>query len=236
VRVVIAVLLLSSIASAAPQTFVSGATRTHVIELFTSEGCSSCPPADAWLSGLRDDPRLWHDVIPIAWHVDYWDRLGWKDRFASKAGTQREYAYGAKWKEPSVYTPCVVIDGLEARMRAFPAPSSALAGALRATCDGRQVQVQFEPVATGDFDVHAVRLALGVISKVGAGENGGRTLRHDFIASGAMATARLTHGAASLDLPSAIEDGAEQHALAVWITRHGELAPIQAVGGLLANQ
>src|SRR5205809_201633 len=75
----IALLSTALTSRVAGQTFESGPARVHVIELFTSQGCSSCPPAEAWLSKLKNEPRLWKDFMPIAFHVDYWDRLGWRD-------------------------------------------------------------------------------------------------------------------------------------------------------------
>ena len=66
--------------------FRSGPQPVWLLELFTSEGCSSCPPAEKWLGALREDPRLWHEFVPVAWHVDYWDRLGWRDRFSAIVG------------------------------------------------------------------------------------------------------------------------------------------------------
>src|SRR5947207_14709116 len=80
-------------AQAADRAFESGPQRVHLIELFTSQGCSSCPPAEAWLSKLKTEPRLWKDFVPLAFHVDYWDRLGWRDPFASKEWTARRYQY-----------------------------------------------------------------------------------------------------------------------------------------------
>jgi len=65
-----------------PKTFESGDTQNSLIELFTSEGCSSCPPADAWISQLKESPDLWKKIVPVAFHVDYWNNLGWRDRFA----------------------------------------------------------------------------------------------------------------------------------------------------------
>src|SRR6476659_2802738 len=78
-----------------------------VVELYTSEGCNSCPPADRWLSKLKADPA----VVALAFHVDYWDRLGWKDRFASAAFTQRQAAQQATNGARFSYTPQVVVDG-----------------------------------------------------------------------------------------------------------------------------
>ena len=68
-----------------------------MLELFTSQGCSSCPPADAWLSGLVQRSGLWREVIPLAFHVDYWDRIGWKDRFANPGYSERQRDYWLGW-------------------------------------------------------------------------------------------------------------------------------------------
>jgi hypothetical protein len=67
-----------------PKTFESGDTQSSLIELFTSEGCSSCPPAEKWLSALKSSSDLWKKAVPVAFHVDYWDHLGWRDRFAKQ--------------------------------------------------------------------------------------------------------------------------------------------------------
>jgi len=89
----------------------SGAIVPHVVELYTSEGCSSCPPADRWLAGLRDRP----DVVPLAFHVDYWDRLGWVDRHASPLWTRRQHEVVARAGARAVYTPQVLLDGRDYR-------------------------------------------------------------------------------------------------------------------------
>ena len=70
--------------------FASGENAASVIELFTSEGCSSCPPADAWMSQLKNNGELWKGIVPAVFHVDYWDGLGWPDRFAKAEFTQRQ--------------------------------------------------------------------------------------------------------------------------------------------------
>ena len=95
--------------------FGSGPQQTALIELYTSEGCSSCPPAEAWLSRLKDNPGLWKQFVPIAFHVDYWDRLGWRDRFSSQRWTERQRRYASLWESESVYTPAVVVNGREQR-------------------------------------------------------------------------------------------------------------------------
>ena len=85
----------------------SGPTIAPVVELYTSEGCNSCPPADRWLSALKSRP----DVVGLAFHVDYWDRLGWKDRFASAEFTRRQSEQQSVNGARFSYTPQVVVDG-----------------------------------------------------------------------------------------------------------------------------
>src|SRR5689334_11142529 len=76
--------------NAAPASFQSFETQTPLLELFTSEGCSSCPPAEKWLTGLKPSSGLWKDFVPVAFHVDYWDYLGWRDPWSSKTFTDRQ--------------------------------------------------------------------------------------------------------------------------------------------------
>jgi hypothetical protein len=96
-------------------TFESGETQTSLIELFTSEGCSSCPPAEKWLSAFNSNPDLWKKVVPVAFHVDYWNHLGWCDRFSKPEFTLRQQQYAAGWGGDSVYTPGFVVNGREWR-------------------------------------------------------------------------------------------------------------------------
>jgi len=226
--------ILAVSAAAGPLSFSSGENRTHLIELFSSEGCSSCPPAEAWLGGLRDAPGLWRDFVPVAFHVVYWDRLGWRDRFASKLFTDRQYAYSRQWKSESVYTPGFVLDGAEWRQPSgqYPLSSSAeKTGVLSVEyADDGQCRVRFD--RPGEYEVHAALLGGGIISQVKAGENEGRTLHHEFVALG-MKSARVAAGTAELSLPRTAGEGGAPRALAVWVTHRGELAPLQATGGWL---
>jgi len=219
---------------AAPLRFSSGATRAHLIELYSSEGCSSCPPAEKWLGDLRDEPGLWRDFVPVAFHVAYWDQLGWRDRFASQEFTARQYAYANQWGSNSVYTPGLVLDGAEWRStfgRHLPSPSTEKTGVLSVEyADGGVCRVDF--TAAGDYEVHTAVLGGGITSAVRAGENEGRTLRHDFVAL-AVVHAPLKAGMVELKLPMPAVAGVTRHALAVWVTRRGELTPLQATGGWL---
>src|SRR5438552_742490 len=160
---------------AARITFQSEERQTSLIELYTSEGCSSCPPAEAWLSRLKENKQLWRDFVPVAFHVDYWDRLGWRDRFASKEWTMRQQVFADRWKAGSVYTPGFVLDGSESSP-AVPSNSQENVGTLRLKSDGDEVRLSFEPAkadASG-YEVYLVTLGFGLATNVKAGENSGR--------------------------------------------------------------
>ncbi len=231
-------------AAAAEQRFASGTARVTLVELYTSEGCSSCPPAERWLGELRGAPGLWRDFVPVAWHVDYWNRLGWPDRFSTKDITARQYALAAAWGSGSVYTPCFVRDGAEWRTgRSVPRrnvggkPAGELVVVLDASGRGR---VEFTPGsgAGGALSAQVAVVGGGFVSKVTAGENRGETLEQEFVVL-AVAESRMEPGVsggtfrAEFELPKPkITDGARR-ALAVWVTRRGELAPLQATGGWL---
>jgi hypothetical protein len=94
---------------------VSSPQQTAVVELYTSEGCSSCPAADQWLEALIEVPKEELDVLALAFHVDYWDYLGWQDRFGSPKHTSRQRQLGTNNHQGSIYTPEFFVDGTEAR-------------------------------------------------------------------------------------------------------------------------
>lgn len=153
----------------------------QVVELYTSEGCDSCPPADRWLSSLhgRDD------VIAAAFHVDYWDRLGWRDRFASARFTQRQAQAQAHSGVNFSYTPQVLVGGRDwRRWPALPAAAPA-AARVRLTLqrEGDRVQWQAQPLDGGSTALALWWAVLedGHLSEVKAGENAGATLRHDHV-------------------------------------------------------
>jgi hypothetical protein len=216
--------------------FESKPTRTHLIELFTSEGCSSCPPAEAWLSNLKNEPRLWQDFVPLAFHVTYWDHLGWRDPFASDKWTERQGVYSAHWKSESVYTPAFVLDGVVWHNAAVPPAATETPGVLKITINGERVTAAFKP-ATGaarSYEIHVARLGFGLGADVTAGENSGRKLVHDFVVLG-LTNEGMKSGVKELKLPadSSKQAANSRSAIAAWVTTAGQLEPIQAVGGWL---
>jgi len=215
---------------AEPVTFESGNDQTTLLELFTSEGCSSCPPAEAWFSKLKAEPGLWKDFVPVAFHVDYWDRLGWRDPYAAKEWTARQYEYSARWKSESVYTPAFVLDGRERRERAVPTPASETSGVLKLTVGSGRITAEFNPPHLVSNDVHLQVATLGfdLSTKVTAGENSGHNLRHDFVVL-SLADKKMTDG--KLAFPFAIDPRAT--AIAAWVVVPDQPEPIQAVGGWL---
>ena len=191
---------------------VSGTATRPLVELYTSEGCSSCPPADRWLAAMFGDaaapvataPAPAHSVampasgpaIAIALHVDYWDRLGWADRFATRANTQRQYAAMRANGASFVYTPQVLLQGRDfpawrepdarAAITAAAARPPRAALALDATVAGGQVSVRAEAqvddaALRGDARLFVAYVDSGLHSDVGGGENRGHRLTHDHV-------------------------------------------------------
>ena len=173
--------------AAAPRCEVqSGPQRTPVIELFTSEGCSSCPPADQWLSSLKGTA-----VVAQAFHVGYWDYIGWVDRFATPANTERQRALGQTNHLSSIYTPQLVRDGRDwpqwrgSRPQQSGQPSAELARAaitLQQTDTADQFSARVTPAAgVAQWSAYWTVTEHGHNSRVKAGENRGEFLQHDFV-------------------------------------------------------
>jgi hypothetical protein len=168
-------------AQAATCTARSSDVPPAIVELYTSEGCSSCPPADRWLSALKGRS----DVLALAFHVNYWDRLGWPDRFASAATTERQHALQRAWGAPYVYTPQVVLNGRDLRAwsgAALPRPAtSEIAIALERDAAGVRARISAPASSSRALAGYWAVLEDGHVSRVKAGENAGETLKHDHV-------------------------------------------------------
>ncbi len=170
----------------------AGAQGTPVVvELYTSQGCSSCPPADAILQELagRDD------VIALALHVDYWDYIGWKDVFADPAHAERQRAYAAAGNRRSIYTPEMIVQGSTDIVGAKPMKlSEAIAAharipapvALNVSRQGDLLRIKAEVVGVvpGSMTVHLLRYAASKTTEIKRGENRGKTLNYNNIVEG----------------------------------------------------
>jgi hypothetical protein len=167
-------------ASVCCATFASAQSRPAVVELFTSEGCNSCPPAEAYIGELAQR----RDVLALAFHVDYWDDLGWRDRFGLPESVQRQKAYAYTLKLSSVYTPQVVIDGQHdfvgsdrsSIARALVGNRSGIAVALSVR-DGEVLVDLGAREKTAPCDVFLIAYLRTAVSPIGRGENAGRTLK-----------------------------------------------------------
>lgn len=155
-----------------------------VVELYTSEGCSSCPPADRWLSSLPDNDR----TLALGFHVNYWDHLGWQDRLATPATTQRQRQWQAALRAPYVYTPQVIVNGADERSWSrwgadrLPRPAATVVPGLRLERQGNRVRAEVAAVADGRrLSGYWAVFAGQIRHDVTRGENAGRTLVHDHV-------------------------------------------------------
>lgn len=211
----------------------SGPTVPAVVELYTSQGCSSCPPADRWLSTLEDR----QDVVALAFHVDYWDRLGWKDRFARPQFTQRQNATRRTSGARFAYTPQVILDGRDAPDWGS-LPPAVLQRKVPATVgltlarDGAGLALTVAPGAGAPAPLSGYVAVVddGLQTHVGAGENRGATLRQDAVVRELLPWNLAGGQATTLRFPSgsAPEPGTHRHWVAV-ATDGPYGTPVQAV-------
>lgn len=234
----LASLILSGTAQA-KETLIasSGQTRVQLVELFSSESCSSCPPADAWISTLRDQSGLWKKFVPVVFHVDYWNHLGWKDGFSSDEMTKRQVALSQQWAVPSVYTPAVVVDGKEWRdwrLDGKTLPSSSAQGIELSIFKNDDSSYRVKAAGLSPkkkYVVRAAKLGMSLSTDVKGGENSGRLLKHNFVV--------LDWGGKSVSQANPEtsfkfkESKASRLGLAAWIEEEGNPTPLQSVGGYL---
>ena len=174
-------------AAARPASAADPARRPVVVELYTSQGCSSCPPADAFMGELakRDD------VVALAFHIDYWDYIGWKDPFGDPLNTARQRAYAARFRQRTVYTPQMVIDGaghvvgsrhgdvepaIRARQAMSPAERVSIPVEVGRRSDGAVTVIVPAAATTGPADLLLAAIDARHVTEVRRGENSGRVL------------------------------------------------------------
>jgi len=218
----------------------SGVKKTTLVELYTSEGCSSCPRADRWMNQFAKDKQLFKTFIPVSFHVDYWDYLGWEDDFAEPLFTKRQRSYARKWKSSTVYTPGVVVDGNEKKswsgMRSIP-QSSKKVGQLEifATPRSDTFKVKFRATDASNYQIYGARLLSGVRRQIRSGENSGRTLVYDFAAC-PFSVKKLSKSKKSYVGEIRLDNckktlKPKKSGLVFWVSQSGDPSPVQSVAG-----
>ncbi|MGE0094875.1 MAG: DUF1223 domain-containing protein [Alphaproteobacteria bacterium] len=216
----------------------SAAERAPVlVELFTSEGCSSCPPADAYLGELARRPG----VIALSFHVDYWNRLGWTDPFSSAAATARQKGYAESLKQSYVYTPEMVVDGRVHEAGSRREKMEALIGAARAnavfpvalarTAGGIDVTLPAAGDVTTNATVWLVLYDRSQTVAVKAGENGGRSITHANVVREIRRAGSWNGQAARLALPIDAAAARERGGAAV-IVQAGSYGTVLGAGAI----
>jgi hypothetical protein len=176
-----------------------------VVELFTSQGCSSCPPADRYLAELAKDPGL----LVLSWPVDYWDYIGWKDTFASPAFTARQKAYASARRDDQVYTPQAVIDGVthavgndrDRVQEALDANGRTLSCVITLAHRDGKIGIDVAPKggASGSATVWLLRVLRTANVAIGRGENKGRSVTYTNVVREAIPVGQWSGGAAHFD-------------------------------------
>ncbi len=225
-------ILLSGTPFAKSAYFESGDYQNTLVELYTSEGCSSCPPADQWLSTLQQHPKLFNEIIPVAFHVDYWDYIGWKDRFANSQYSNQQKKHYQERNISQIHTPQVIKNGKEDRAWRYQRKVD-----LAGNKVGKLVVDIIDDVAYIHFKsqqrhtpltAHIALLGSGFESRITAGENDNKTLKHDFVVLDyKKKNSKVRRW--SIPLPNS-EKLAKRFAVAVWVTHQNSLKPIQVTG------
>jgi hypothetical protein len=225
-------------------TFKSNGQVAALVELYSSEGCSSCPPAEAWMNGLEESPGLWKDIFPIAFHVDYWDGLGWPDRFASADYTRRQQAYSDRFGSASVYTPEFIVNGREWRRSWLggeepPKAETGKAGELTVNVSQNRISAEFAPGPAAPKEALSLNVALlgfDLSTDVKAGENSGRRLAHDFVVLGFGSSPLALQSDGRLGAPLEIKTTTrdEPGAIVAWVSGDDGTI-VQIAGGWLRS-
>lgn len=212
----VALLFSLNAKTTAPVPAAAAARKAVVVELFTSEGCSSCPPADALLSRLRSESTANNvEVVPLGFHVDYWNHLGWQDRFSSSAYSRRQEDYARRFRIDGPYTPQMVVDGEEefvggAERRAAAAiahaasqPAAAEVQLAWSGPEKLEVHVSAPGLNTGDVLLAVTEDNLS--TQIAAGENNGRVLRHSAVVRAFKRLGDVKNGVFSAGVPLKFE-------------------------------
>lgn len=228
------------------QNFSSQNKTTSLVELYSSQGCSSCPPAQDFVNQLRQEKGLWKDFVPVVFHVDYWDYLGWKDPYSAPQFSARQRQHAELGNVYSVYTPGFVVDGREWRgffsRKPFSSKRSKRSpGMLKIDVSSNNQQMMFkthffadEKPLTGISMVNIAILGMDLTTKVSRGENAKRQLDEEFIVLHHVQEKFVQGGHINIAKSDIASSLSSNHlALAVWVSDLDGLSAVQAVGGML---
>ncbi|HRK60939.1 MAG TPA: DUF1223 domain-containing protein [Candidatus Omnitrophota bacterium] len=227
-------------ASAAAVTFESTERQVTVAELYTSQGCGNCPPAEDWIRSFRSQSSLWKSFVPLVFHVDYKNKQGWKDPFSSGEFTSRQRQYTQLWRMNMLLTPCVVIQGRLwanwGRIKTLPTFNQSV-GVLRVDQQGPgRYRVLFDPKDKKEkkYDAHIALLGFNIESTPAKGENAGKPLKHDFVVLqyDKVPMDGFLQPTAAMNLNTR-DSRAPRLGLAAWVTMSDSPVPVQATGGYL---
>ncbi|GAA6150740.1 hypothetical protein NBRC116587_01590 [Pseudoteredinibacter isoporae] len=223
--------------SAQSKTLESQATNPMLLELYTSQGCSSCPPAERWFTKLKQSPDLWSRLIPINFHVDYWDYLGWEDPFAQRQFSHRQRIYKHLGHSKTVATPGFMTNGEQWNgwfyRRSVPQSDDKAIGKLTADISDEHAQLTFQPEHSSGKKTYTVNLAIlgfGLKHKIKAGENRRKTLQHDFVVLDVAKADLNAQGKAVISLPDVNAFHAEEQAIVIWLSEGRDPSPLLAMG------
>jgi hypothetical protein len=214
-----------------------------VVELFTSQGCNSCPPADAVLGALVSRG----DLLALSYHVDYWNYLGWADTLASKQNTGRQYGYAATMSRSNVYTPQAVLNGrtdvngadknaIEAGLKTLESAGQGLAVPVRASVNGKEMDISVG-AGKGSGDVVIAYFKRKQTVPITRGENSGKTITYLNSVTEVETVGMWKGDALQLKLPVSVMDMREYDGCAVLLQQtgpNGEPGPILGAAGVMA--
>lgn len=221
--------------------FESKQEKVNLIELYTSQGCSSCPSADRWLSDLKNNDKLFKEFIPMSFHVTYWDFIGWKDVFAKKQNDSRQRYYSSKvWKKNSVYTPQFIINAKEYRRwfknKNFPSFKKEYGGLLKANLNDNNLEISYfnKNIKNEKIYLNIAILGFGYKIDIKKGENKYKKLKHDFVVLNHIQKfAKIEDNKLKIDMKlSSFKEKNRQTALVVWLSSYNSNI-LQATGGFL---
>ncbi len=214
--------------------FSSGNQAVLLVELYTSQGCSSTPPAVSWINTLENDARLWKDFVPVAFHVDYWDKLGWVDPFSENAFSQRQRDYKRFGYTKTVGTPAVLLNGSYWNQWRYNQEIPNIeqgVGNLSGTLEGKNLTVNYDGIEM--TDLYVAIMGSGAVTDVKRGENRGRVFTDNFVV---LELKRYSSNDSSwkINLDDVDTLNHNKLSIALWVTKKNDLKPIQATGSWIS--